>query len=241
MTAKTGRRCLVFGGSGALGRVVCETLAAQGARIAFTFRTGQQIAHDLSSRLPESVALPVDLNSIREIEETVASAARALDGIDAFVQCAGVSKHQSIGEADEQTWDQMMNVNARSTFFAVRHVVDIMRGVGGGNIVLIGSVDSEKLLPAPIHYGASKGALRGMMQTMAKEFGGDNVRVNLVAPGIMEEGMSKSLPDERVQEYLKHSGLKRLGKVSEIANMVAWLALHNTYITGQSIVLDGAL
>src|SRR5205823_1217978 len=111
----------------------------------------------------------------------------------------------------------------------------------GGELVLIGSIDGVKPVPAPVHYGASKGALVGMARTMAKELGPASIRVNVVAPGVLGEGISKTLPEDLRSEYLKHCGLKRFGAPSEIARVVAWLVLENTYVTGQTILLDGAL
>jgi 3-oxoacyl-[acyl-carrier protein] reductase len=242
-------RCLVFGGSGALGRVVCEALAAQNARVVFTYHAGEAAARKLAANLPGSAALHVDLASVKDVESRIDEAAGILDGIDAFIQCAGVAitvphtdekVHHRMPDIDEAGWDLMMNVNVKGTFFAVRHVAEIMRG-GGGNIVLTGSVDGVKPVPAPVHYGAAKSALSGMAKSMAKELGEYNIRVNVIAPGIMEEGISKFLPGDLLDEYIKHCGLKRVGKVSEVANVITWFALHNTYVTGQSIVVDGAL
>ena len=78
-------------------------------------------------------------------------------------------------------------------------------------------------------------------RAMAKELGEHKIRVNMVAPGIMEDGISKTLVDSLMQEYVKHCGLKRVGKLSEIASIVAWFAQHNTYVTGQIILADGGL
>jgi NAD(P)-dependent dehydrogenase (short-subunit alcohol dehydrogenase family) len=119
--------------------------------------------------------------------------------------------------------------------------VEVLRDAGGGNIVLIGSVDGVKPVPAPVHYAASKGALTGMVAALAKELGEHNIRVNMVAPGILEGGISTVLEDRLMKEYLKHCGLKRLGRPSEVANVVAWLVRHNTYVTGQTVLVDGAL
>ena len=243
-------RCLVFGGSGALGGVVCRTLADQGERVAFTYRTGESAARELAPKLPGSLALPLDLLSVRDIERTVDEVASAFGGIDAFVQCAGVAvtmecagpkSHHRMPEVDEDGWDRIMDVNAKSTFFAVRRIADVMRRGGGGNIVLIGSIDGVKPAPSPVHYAASKGALAGMTQAMSKELGEHKIRVNMVAPGIMEAGISRDLPDNLLQEYIKHCGLKRVGKLSEIAAIVVWLVRHNTYITGRTLLADGAL
>jgi 3-oxoacyl-[acyl-carrier protein] reductase len=243
-------RCLVFGGSGALGRVVCEMLAQQGARVAFTYHTRETAARDLASNLPGGRAWPLDFSSVKDIERIVGEVAAAWDGIEAFVQCAGVAVttenteprfHTHMSDVDEDAWDRMMNVNVKSTFFAVRRIASLMKRNGGGNIVLIGSIDGVKPVPAPVHYAASKGALGAMTRAMAKELGEYKIRVNMVAPGIMEDGISKTLVDSLMQEYVKHCGLKRVGKLSEIASIVAWFAQHNTYVTGQIILADGGL
>ena len=80
-----------------------------------------------------------------------------------------------------------------------------------------------------------------MAQSMAKELGKDNIRVNVIAAGLLEAGVSKSLPGSLRDEYIKHCGLKREGKPVEIAHVAAWLARHNTYVTGQTILVDGAV
>ena len=247
MSAPT--RALVFGGSGALGRSVCEALAAEGARIAFTYHSGEAVAHELAAKLPGCQTFPLDVTSVRDIEATVDRAADAMGGLDAFVQCAGVGitvetvaeKHHRMPVVDEAGWDRMMDVNAKSSFFAVRRVSESMRRNGGGNVVLVGSIDGVKPVPSPVHYAASKGALAGMTTAMAKELGEARIRVNMVAPGILEAGISRDIPEDLLGEYVKHCGLKRVGKLSEVAAMIAWLAIHNTYVTGQIVLLDGAL
>jgi NAD(P)-dependent dehydrogenase (short-subunit alcohol dehydrogenase family) len=76
---------------------------------------------------------------------------------------------------------------------------------------------------------------------MAKELGEFNIRINMVAPGILEGGLSRALPEDLVREYVKHCGLKRVGRLEEIAGVIAWLALENSYATGQAFLVDGAL
>jgi 3-oxoacyl-[acyl-carrier protein] reductase len=246
----TAPRCLVFGGSGALGRVVCEALAAEGARVAFTYHRSETAAREVGARVPDAVLLPLDLASVAAIDAAVDRGSEALGGLDAFVQCAGVAitvpgdrprSHHRMGDVDEAAWDLMMDVNAKSTFFAVRRVAGVMAEGGGGNVVFIGSIDGVKPVPAPVHYAASKGALAGMTAAMAKELGEARIRVNMVAPGVLEAGVSRDVPVHLLDEYVKHCGLKRLGRMGEVASVVAWLALHNTYVTGQTLLVDGAL
>ncbi len=230
---------------------MCEALDAAGAEVFFTFLGGEAIATQLRTRSPRLHPLHVDLRRVAEVERAVDAAVAELGGIDAFVHCAGIgytaprapgAAQEAIGETDEDAWDRLFAINVKSAFFAIRRLVPVMKKQAtGGEIVLIGSIDGVKPVPAPVHYGASKGALAGMTRTLAKELGPDGVRVNLVAPGVLDGGISSTLPEELKKEYLKHCGLKRFGRPAEVASVVAWLAMQNSYVTGQTILLDGAL
>ena len=92
-----------------------------------------------------------------------------------------------------------------------------------------------------IHFCASKAALAGITASLSKELGNHNIRVNLLAPGILNEGGSKVLPESLTSAYLDHCALGRFGTPQEVAEVVAWLAMENTYVTGQTILLDGGL
>lgn len=248
-SAAAGRRCLVLGGSGYVGTEVCRVLAARGARVVFTYRNNAAAASALQAELPGSRALRVDLTRYADVAETIAQAVSAWGGLDALVQCAGTAGDPSLYRAGnndkfleitESGWDDMMDLTAKSTFAASAAAARAMNG-SGGHIVIVGSVDGVKTVPAPIHYAAGKGALRAMVQALAKELGARGILVNMVAPGILDGGIARWLDPELLQEYLKHCSLRRTGTAREIAEFVAWLTLENTYVTGQSIVLDGGL
>ena len=234
--------CIVFGGSGAVGREVCRTLAARGARVGFTFLNGDANGTD-------GIGKRLDVTDVGAIARTLDEFHGEMGRIDAFVNCAAVgttvphdggTAHHVMADVDEKAWNAMIDVNARSAFFAVRRLAALMRAEGG-NIVLLGSIDGVKPAPSPVHYAASKAALSGMAKAMAKELGPYNIRVNTIAPGVLDGGLSRALPGDLRSEYLKHCGLKRLGRLEEVANLAAWLATENTLITAQTIVVDGAL
>jgi NAD(P)-dependent dehydrogenase (short-subunit alcohol dehydrogenase family) len=233
--------CIVLGGSGAVGREVCVALVNGGAQVGFTFHRNETNGID-------ALGKPLDVTDVAAIDRTLNEFFEEFGRIDALVNCAAVSGagqsetpvHHVMSEVDESTWDSMLDVNTKSSFFAVRRAAMLMRG-RGGNVVLLGSIDGVKPAPSPVHYAASKAALSGMAKAMAKELGPEGIRVNVVAPGVLEGGLSRVLPAELRNEYLKHCGMKRVGRIEEVASLVVWLATKNTFVTGQTIVLDGAL
>ena len=240
-------RALVIGGSGKLGGAVCRALAERGARVALTFHLNEPAARAIEASFPSSRAFPVDLARPEQVPPLVDDAVAWLGGLDALVHCAAVpvgrpdrsGSYEPLDAIDLDSYERLMAVNVRSVFLACQRAVRHLQG--GANFVLVGSVDSEKPLPAPPHYVASRGALRGLAMGLTKELGPRNVRVNVVAPGLLDAGMSRAVPPELQREYLKHSALKRLGRLDEVASLVAWLAAENTYVTGRTIAVDGAL
>lgn len=242
------RRCIVLGGSGALGRAVCRRLAAEGARVGFTYFQGEAAAAELTQAIPGIVARRADLALPGEAARVALELAEALGGVTALVHCAALGStvapgaFESLAELDEAGWDRLMAVNVRSAAFAVQAIAPLLRAATGPrNVVLIGSVDVEKPVPSPVGYAASKGALVGMSHALAKALGKDGVTVNVVAPGILEGGMSRSVPAKLRAEFLKHVNLKRVGGLDEVAETIAFFALRNRYVTAQTILVDGGL
>lgn len=244
-------RCLVIGGSGLVGGAVCEALAAAGARVALTFHRQEQRALTLAARTG-GLALRLDLGQVDDVERVVEAAARELDGLDALICCAGTAPRRmawddaddavhDIDRIDAAGWDALMAVNLRGPFFACREAARHMRRGGGGDIVLLGSVDGVKALPGPVDHATSRAGLAGMVRSLAKAFGQDGIRVNAIAPGLLEQGLGHALATANQVEYDKHVALRRRGRPEEIAQLVARLALDNSYLTGQTVVVDGAL
>jgi NAD(P)-dependent dehydrogenase (short-subunit alcohol dehydrogenase family) len=237
-------RCIVTGGTGRLGRAIVEGLVGHGARVGFTFHANETGARDLSARV-HAPARRVDLTDTSAIEPALHALADELGGVDAFVHAAGLSSTVEPARFDALTdvldagWDRLMAVNVKAAFFATRALVE--RFDGGGNVVFVGSVGGVKSLPTPAPYAASKAALSGLARALAKELGPKNVRVNVVAPGLLEAGSSDHVPSDLRAEYLKHAALKRIGTLAEAAEVVVELALRNTYVTGRTISVDGGL
>ncbi len=244
------RRCIVLGGSGALGGAVCRWLHARNAKVFFTWNKNAERAEVLQRELTGVDGCQLDVRENGKIETVINAAAAKLGGVDALINCVGIGLangrapaqgHVKMGEIVEAEWDEMQTVNIKAAFFACRAVLPHLTAAGGGNIVLTGSIDGVKPLPAPVHYSAAKAALVGLVKAMSKELGPKAICTNVVAPGVMEQGVSRTLPANLLAEYNKHSGLGRPARLEEVASVICWLALENTHITGQTILLDGAL
>ena len=244
---KPKKKCLVLGGSGYIGSQVCRQLKENGAEIGFTYFKNEALAKKLQSDLTCN-AYQIDFCDIYSVENLILEAIKDLKGIDAIIQCAGTAGNPDIynSTADkflditEDDFSQMLMITTQSSFIAAQVCAKAMKE-NGGEFIMVGSMDGVKSVPAPIHYAAAKGALVSMCASLAKELGKRNIRVNLIAPGILEGGLLKYLSEDLKKEYLQHCSLKRLGTAQEVANLVCWLVMQNSYVTGQTMLLDGAL
>lgn len=240
------RRCVVFGGSGRLGQAICDELGKAGARVAFTYLRGEEAARSLEARLSGALVRKVDLADVGALEQAALALTEGLGGVDAFIHAAAVStttdppSFDKIAEIDPSGWDRLMAINVRSAFFGVKALLPALTA-SRGNVVLMGSIDGVRSVPTSAHYATSKGALRAMTLALSKELGPVGIKVNMVAPGMLEGGLSQNVPADLRAEYIKHCGLRRPGRFEEIASLVAFIALSNTYMTGQALVADGSL
>jgi 3-oxoacyl-[acyl-carrier protein] reductase len=231
------KRVIVVGASGSLGRAVVKELGARDARVGGTFRSGS--VDDVASRR-------LDLLDVDTIEPVLADLANELEGADALVICATAVSASATDGFDRladivpEKLVEMMTVNVAAPILCARAFA-AMNGGTPRNVLLVGSIDGAKSVPTAVPYASSKGALMAAARGLAKELGGAGVLVNVVAPGLMDAGASRIVPPEVKKEYLKHSAAKRFATPAEIARSIAWFALENTYVTGQTIILDGGL
>jgi 3-oxoacyl-[acyl-carrier protein] reductase len=241
-----GKRCLVTGGSRGLGRAICEAFASHGAKVAFTFRTDTADAEaaraSLAARGCEPLVFQGSVADAAHVKATVAAVIAAWGGIDVLVNNAGITQILPIALLEEADFDAVMAVNVKGPYLFSRAVLRSMIRARAGHILNIGSFASERVIEAPIHYAAAKSALRGMTEALAREVGRYNIKVNLLAPGLLDVGLAQMLPKHRTQEYLAQASLGRLGTAAEVAEIAAFLVSdESSFMAAAKIVADGGL
>jgi len=241
-----GSRALVTGGSRGLGLELCRALGRAGARVAFTWAHEPSDAKAARASLEaegiEALDFQGSVSDSGHVREVVAALEAAWGGVDLLVNNAGLTQVLPISLIDEADWDEVMDTNAKGAFLFSRAVLRGMIRRRAGRILNIGNFSSERLVEAPVHYAASKSALRGLTEALAREVGRYGITVNLLAPGLLEEGLGAMLPQHRIDEYLEQCPLRRLGALPELTRIALFLlSADAAFVTGAKIAVDGGV
>lgn len=240
------RVALVTGGSRGLGRALCEVLAREGATVAFNYtrsiEDAEQTLDAVRAAGGRGFAFKASVTDKKAIAEMVRSIEKDAGIIDILVNNAGIGQVVPLALMEEEDWDKMFSVHAKGAFLVTQAVLRGMIRQRRGRILNMSSLAGVKMLEAPVHYSAAKAALRGFTESLAKEIGRYGVTVNCLAPGVLESGVSHNLPKPRLDEYLRHCALGRVGTHKEVAEVAAFMVSdRNSYMNGATVVLDGGV
>ncbi|EEF61890.1 SDR family NAD(P)-dependent oxidoreductase [Pedosphaera parvula] len=240
----TGKRILVTGGSGGIGKGICEVLAREGAQVAFTWNGNSTNAAATESLIlqqgNECLSLQEDLREGAAAERVVKAVEDKWGGIDGLVNNAAVSEAIPFVLIEDTDIADLMELNFFATFRLCKAALRRMIRQKNGRIVNISSIAGTRTIPGPVHYAASKGALEGLTRSLAHEVGPYGVLVNAVAAGIFEGGLRSTIPEHHQKRYVDACSLSRIGQPTECGELVAWLLSdRNTYMNGNVLFLEG--
>ena len=237
-----GKVALITGGSRGIGAALVRSLAAAGARIAFTYRSSAGPAEALVEELGQDVkAYQSDAADFAAAEQLIKDIAADLGGLNILINNAGVTRDTLLLRMNEEQWDTVMDNNLKSVFNLTKHALRPMLR-GGGSIINVSSIVGLQGNAGQANYAASKAGIIGFSKSVAKEMGSRNIRCNVIAPGFIETDMTDELPEKVRQDYLSGIPLKRFGTAEEVAGACIFLGSDlSSYVNGQVLSVDGGL
>lgn len=236
-----GRVALVTGGAKGIGRAVSRELAGRGARVAVNYLSGEKEARSLVGELaPPGLAVRADVTKEDEVAAMAREVGRALGPVDLLVNNAGYYVLAAHDRLTPEIWRKTVDVNLTGAYLVTWSVKDSMIARKFGRIVNMSSISALAPRPWSMAYAASKAGLVSLTQGCAAAFAAHNIRVNAVAPGLVETEMLHRSPQDLVEDLRKQTPIQRIGTPEEIAKLVAFLLSEDSsFTTGQTWVADG--
>ena len=240
-----GKVAIVTGASQGIGQQIAIGLGLRGAKVACVARNAEKLADTVKTIQDaggHAEAFPCDVTSRESVEQLIDKVAEEWEKIDILVNNAGVTRDNLLPRMTDEEWDTVIETNLRGMFLFSRAASKYMMRARFGRIINISSVSGIMGNPGQTNYSASKAGMIGFTRSLSRELAGRKVTINAICPGFIESDMTKALGPAVEDEVKKRIPAKRMGKPSEIADAVLFLASdHAAYVTGQVLTVDGGM
>lgn len=233
---------IVTGASKGIGREIAKELAEEGIKVVANYNKSYESAKELQEELKnENINIDIfkaDVSKREEVKKLVEYTLDKYKKIDILINNAGISEYKLFTDETDEDWQRVINTNLYSAFAMSQEVSKNMISNKNGCIINISSAWGMVGASLEVIYSVSKAGMDGLTKALSKELGPSNIRVNSIAPGIIDTAMNKNLKEEEIEEIKNEIPLEKIGRVEDVAKCVKWL-IEDTYTTGQIIPVNG--
>ena len=238
------RVALITGGSRGIGRATALRLAREGADLAVSYVSRAQQAEEVVREIKQlgrrAACFRCNVASPEEVRQLVAQTRQQLGSIDFLVHCGAISNIQDHQHLSYDIWRETIDINLNGAYLAVFAVKNEMIARRFGRIVTLSSIAALRPRQMQIHYASVKAGVIALTRCCAEAFAPHNVRINCVAPGLIETEMAHVLPEDKVAAIIQDTPMNRIGQPEEIANVIRFLLSdESSFMTGQTVVASG--
>jgi len=242
----SGKTALVTGASQGIGSEIARTFHSAGATVVLnhpgfesTGADADAVAAELNAIHPGSAhVIAADVSQAGQVESMMGEIRDGIGGLDFLINNAAIIQDRTISKMSLEEWDAVLEVNLSGVFYCCKYALEILRD--GGAVVSFGSIAAIQGFFGQANYAAAKAGVQAMMRVLSREAAKRRIRVNAVAPGVIETAMAATIPENVREEMMKNIPLGRFGQPSEVANTVLFLCSPlASYVTGQTIEING--
>ena len=233
---------IVTGASKGIGREIAKELAKQGITVVANYNNSKREAEELKQELKEqNIEIDIvqaDVSTREGAKKLAEYTLNKYKKVDILINNAGISEYKLFTDETDEDWNKIINTNLYSAFAMSQEVIPNMIHNKKGCIINMSSVWGIVGGALEVIYSVSKAGLDGLTKALAKELGPSNIRVNSIAPGIINTNMNEKFSKEEIEQIKEEIPLEKIGEPSDIAKCVKWL-IEDTYTTGQIISING--
>lgn len=236
------KNIVITGSSRGIGKCLVENFAKDGHNVILNYNKSKKQAEQIKNELAEQgikiEIFKADVSKREEVKKLIKFALKNMESIDVLINNAGIAKLQMFQDVTEDDWNEIMDTNLKSIYYTIQETIPNMIQRKEGCIINISSMWGIVGASCEAVYSASKAGMDAITKSLAKELGPSNIRVNSIAPGVINTDMNSSIDEKIKEEIKKETPLEKIGEPADIYRCAKWL-IEDKFTTGQIISVNG--
>jgi len=236
------KNIIITGGSRGIGKCLVENFAKEGNNVILNYNKSEKQAKQIKDELAkQGINIQIckaDVSKREDVKKLIRFATKNMKNIDVLINNAGIAKLQMFQDVTEDDWNEIMNTNLKSVYYTIQETMPIMINQKSGCIINISSMWGIVGAACEAVYAATKAGMDAITKSLAKELGPSNIRVNSIAPGVINTEMNSMLDEKIKEELKKETPLQKIGETIDVYRCAKWL-VEDEFTTGQVISVNG--